>query len=297
MDYILSILHIYSKFGPTSRSLVKSILRLITGKCELERICEMKFNGEVIYGYKQCCEVENSLYCSKNDAIRKILVSDKMKTKTAMETIMRVKRIIPEKNETFVKSMPYLLCKIISYNALFNEVDLIRSIQYDETNDEHENSLKKLWCLIKKDDELNERHTSRWNEIGFQGTNPATDFRGMGILGLKNMIYLLEKKETIGMKIYGQSNHPQYGFSFAIMAINFTSTCFDLLRSGRLKGYIYNLQEVDYSLESFQLFFTEIFEEFSDYWVMRRPPNIMSFSEIKKDYMIEVERRLNTGKW
>ena len=37
--------------------------------------------------------------------------------------------------------------------------------------------------------ELESRHTKQWQEIGFQGKDPATDFRGMGILGLYCLQY------------------------------------------------------------------------------------------------------------
>ena len=36
---------------------------------------------------------------------------------------------------------------------------------------------------------LEGRISKQWSEIGFQGNDPATDFRGMGILGLKCLLY------------------------------------------------------------------------------------------------------------
>ena len=37
--------------------------------------------------------------------------------------------------------------------------------------------------------ELTDRIGKQWQEIGFQGNNPATDFRGMGLLGLQCLLY------------------------------------------------------------------------------------------------------------
>ncbi|KAG5481284.1 hypothetical protein CUR178_06519 [Leishmania enriettii] len=34
--------------------------------------------------------------------------------------------------------------------------------------------------------------SDRWKEMGFQGTDPSTDFRGAGVLGLVNLVYLVE---------------------------------------------------------------------------------------------------------
>ncbi len=39
--------------------------------------------------------------------------------------------------------------------------------------------------------ELEDRITKQWQDIGFQGNDPATDFRGMGLLGLTCLQYLI----------------------------------------------------------------------------------------------------------
>jgi len=38
------------------------------------------------------------------------------------------------------------------------------------------------------DTNLEDRITNQWGEIGFQGKDPMTDFRGMGMLGLDNLL-------------------------------------------------------------------------------------------------------------
>lgn len=38
-----------------------------------------------------------------------------------------------------------------------------------------------LWSLLMPETALENRITSQWGEIGFQGKNPETDFRGMGM--------------------------------------------------------------------------------------------------------------------
>ena len=35
---------------------------------------------------------------------------------------------------------------------------------------------------------LESRITKKWGQIGFQGTDPATEFRGMGLLGLHCLV-------------------------------------------------------------------------------------------------------------
>jgi len=45
-----------------------------------------------------------------------------------------------------------------------------------------------LWKLLKPDTLLEKRFTRQWGDIGFQGEDPATDFRGMGLLGFENLL-------------------------------------------------------------------------------------------------------------
>jgi len=292
LEWFVPILNVFSNLGPTTRSFVKFLLHSITGRCEIERICE---GGK--YDFKSCQEIEYALYHSKNENIRAMLVNDTLKVKDAMQTILRIKRIVPEEGLHFLVAMPKFLRKIITYNKLFAEVNELKITKFDEENSIHEDLLYRLWTLLKDGDDLKERYTKRWTEIGFQGKNPATDFRGMGILSLKNMIYLLENKKDVGKKIFGLSNHPNYGFSFAIVAINLTGAAYEHLKSGKLKGYMYSLAIDEYKLDDFHEFFSDIFLEFAEYWVMREPPNIMSFNEIRGDYMKEVEKRLERGNW
>ena len=48
-----------------------------------------------------------------------------------------------------------------------------------------------LWNALKGlDDKLENKITKRWSEIGFQGSDQGTDFRGMGMLSLLNLQYV-----------------------------------------------------------------------------------------------------------
>ena len=48
----------------------------------------------------------------------------------------------------------------------------------------HEDKLMRLWKNLRNDN-LKERKTMQWVDIGFQGKDPSTDFRGAGMLGLE----------------------------------------------------------------------------------------------------------------
>jgi len=67
------------------------------------------------------------------------------------------------------------------------------TLSYDSTNLKHEKLLLKLWKNSCPNISLENRISQQWKLIGFQGKDPASDFRGVGIFGLWNLIYFTEK--------------------------------------------------------------------------------------------------------
>ena len=45
------------------------------------------------------------------------------------------------------------------------------------------------------------RYGSHWERIGFQGTDPSTDLRGVGLLGLVQPLFLLATPDTLPFAI------------------------------------------------------------------------------------------------
>jgi hypothetical protein len=68
-------------------------------------------------------------------------------------------------------------------------VDMNRraATKYDSLNKAHEKKLMELWSFLMPGKQLSARKSTDWQRIGFQGTDPATDFRGMGVLGMNMM--------------------------------------------------------------------------------------------------------------
>ena len=50
---------------------------------------------------------------------------------------------------------------------------------YSSNNQKHEVTLERLWGILKPGVKRSGRITKEWQEIGFQGTDPTTDFRAM----------------------------------------------------------------------------------------------------------------------
>jgi hypothetical protein len=75
--------------------------------------------------------------------------------------------------------------------------------------------------------------SKEWIEIGFQGADPATDFRGAGILGLQQLLTVCteEKYREESLKMYADSLTPECWYFFAVTGINITNRLIISLKS------------------------------------------------------------------
>ena len=73
-------------------------------------------------------------------------------------------------------------------------------LDYDKENPVHEANLKRLYRKIF-DEESDTCVDERWKDIGFQGKDPRTDFRGGGHLSLLCLLYMIENYPEEWMKL------------------------------------------------------------------------------------------------
>ena len=88
----------------------------------------------------------------------------------------------------FKKSLGESVSIIWGYRQLLVELESIRTTPYDAENPVHEKKLLELWDSLMPQLNLESRVSSDWKYLGFQGEDPKTDFRGMGLLGLENLL-------------------------------------------------------------------------------------------------------------
>ncbi|XP_037663724.1 ELMO domain-containing protein 3 isoform X2 [Choloepus didactylus] len=75
-------------------------------------------------------------------------------------------------------------------------------------------------------------HGDHWEDLGFQGANPATDLRGAGFLALLHLLYLVMDSKTLLMaqEIFRLSHHHIQYFPFCVMSVNVTRIAIQALR-------------------------------------------------------------------
>ncbi|XP_029793566.1 ELMO domain-containing protein 3 isoform X2 [Suricata suricatta] len=94
---------------------------------------------------------------------------------------------------------------------------------------------------------------AHWEDLGFQGANPATDLRGAGFLALLHLLYLVMDSKTLLMaqEIFRLSRHHIQQFPFCLMSVNITRIAIQALREECLSRECNRQQKVIPVVNSF----------------------------------------------
>lgn len=236
--------------------------------------------------------VESFLRNSKCQALKRLLTDDHVNIEDTIDIIMLIESISPYDYPDFRRQMGECLCQIIGYRQLIAEVESRRRIQCNSDNLDHDQLLRQLWYCLRPNDRLQGLVSRQWPLIGFQGDDPTTDFRGMGLLALENLVYFVTYYQDTAKALLHNSYHARLGYSLAIVGINLTHLAVQLLQAGHLKSHLYNVTSGRPRLEHFHEVFCYLMVEFDRFWFAERPRDIMEFNKVKAKFHKKIVRQL-----
>uniref|UniRef100_UPI00398F1D00 ELMO domain-containing protein 3 n=1 Tax=Pristiophorus japonicus TaxID=55135 RepID=UPI00398F1D00 len=135
------------------------------------------------------------------------------------------------------------------HKELQEERDLVFAIGQCSLDNEQKVHIRVLQTIYKKLTGAKfdcARYGSHWEQLGFQGTDPGTDLRGTGFLGLMHALYIVMDLQTLPLArdIYKLSQHPTQNFPFCLMSINITRITIQALREECLSKECNRRQQV-----------------------------------------------------
>jgi len=198
---------------------------------------------------------------------------------------------------------------VYTVKCLNAKLQELRSTSYDSENSVHEEKLLRLWRNMKEGEELSGRKSRQWQDIGFQGNDPATDFRGAGILALDALLHISTAYPEVTKRLLEHSHHPLYSYPFALLCIQITFLATDLCRNGAAKSHFYNrfgiISRLDdagppndtiiWERELLKLFFELVCAlicDFDTMWLSSKPKDIMEYGRIKSEFDLKILRKL-----
>jgi len=125
--------------------------------------------------------------------------------------------------------------------ALLEERDQILAlakVPFNEDDEFHFNLLQSIYIKITGKVKEVPRFGPHWETIGFQGRDPATDLRGVGILGLLQILAFVSNHGTMFKKMWQHSTHEKYNFPLCISGFSVTQAMMETLRAEKLNPAI-----------------------------------------------------------
>jgi len=92
-------------------------------------------------------------------------------------------------------------------------------------------SLRALWNASFPDTELNSLVSAQWKDMGWQGVNPTTDFRGCGFISLENLLFFARTYPAPFKRLMlkQQGMRAVWEYPFAVAGINISYMLIQLL--------------------------------------------------------------------
>jgi hypothetical protein len=170
-------------------------------------------------------------------------------------------------------------------------------VSYDSTRPEHQEALKSLWNLAFPGEKLSGLISEQWKEMGWQGKDPSTDFRGGGFISLENLLYfarhfpksfqnLLRKQEGI---------RSMWEYPFAVAGVNITFMLIQMLDLEAVKPRSFTgatfLKLLADNEAAFDLLYCITFKMMDNQWLAMHA-SYMDFNAVMKATRRQLEREI-----
>ncbi|XP_038992629.1 ELMO domain-containing protein A-like [Hibiscus syriacus] len=170
-------------------------------------------------------------------------------------------------------------------------------VPFDGSQLEHQDALWQLWRLAYPNRELPSLKSELWGDMGWQGTDPSTDFRGGGFISLENLIFFAKNyPESFQSLLHKKDgNRADWEYPFAVAGINISFMLVQMLnlRSGKpssLAGIRF-LQLLGEDETAFDNLFCVAFQMMDAQWLIKRA-SYLDFNDVLKSTRKQLKREL-----
>ncbi|KXG31103.1 ELMO domain-containing protein A isoform X1 [Sorghum bicolor] len=170
-------------------------------------------------------------------------------------------------------------------------------VQYDSANREHQEALQALWCASFPGTELRGLISEQWKEMGWQGKDPSTDFRGGGFISLENLLYFSRNYPKSFQELLRKQNGDRaiWEYPFAVAGVNITFMLIQMLDLQAVKprslfGAVF-LKLLSENDRAFDILYCITFKLMDQQWLDMHA-TYMDFNTVMKSTRRQLEREL-----
>ncbi|TYI94078.1 hypothetical protein E1A91_D02G178400v1 [Gossypium mustelinum] len=171
-------------------------------------------------------------------------------------------------------------------------------VYFDGSRPDHQEALRALWSATYPGKELHGLISDQWKEMGWQGRDPSTDFRGAGFISLENLLFFAKTFSTSFQCLLKKQggNRSTWEYPFAVAGVNITfmiMQMLDLDASVKPRTFIRSvfLQMLSENEWAFDLLYCVAFVVMDKQW-LEKNATYMEFNEVLKSTRTQLEREL-----
>ncbi|XP_020263107.1 ELMO domain-containing protein A-like isoform X2 [Asparagus officinalis] len=154
-------------------------------------------------------------------------------------------------------------------------------VTYDSNKIEHQEALRALWRAAFPEVELRGLISEQWKEMGWQGKDPSTDFRGGGFISLENLLFFAKTYpktfQDLLRKLEGNRSDWEYPFAVAV-------------KPRTMMGAVF-LKLLSENERAFDVLYCITFKLMDHLWLEMRA-SYMEFNSVMKAARRQLEREL-----
>ncbi|THU48387.1 hypothetical protein C4D60_Mb09t25690 [Musa balbisiana] len=171
------------------------------------------------------------------------------------------------------------------------------NVYFDASRREHQEALRALWYATYPNKELSGLISDQWKEMGWQGRDPSTDFRGAGFISLENLLFFAKTFSNSFQRLLNKQcgKRATWEYPFAVAGVNITFMIMQMLDLQSTKArtfvravFIQMLSEDEWA---FDLLYCVAFMVMDKQW-LERNASYMEFNEVLKSTRAQLEREL-----
>ncbi|KAH6767518.1 ELMO/CED-12 family protein [Perilla frutescens var. hirtella] len=170
-------------------------------------------------------------------------------------------------------------------------------VAYDGSIPEHQEALWSLWHAAFPEKKLHGLISDQWKEMGWQGKDPSTDFRGGGFISLENLLYFERNfsKSFQDLLRKQEGDRAMWEYPFAVAGVNITFMLIQMLdleavKPRTLVGATF-LNFLAENESAFDLLYCIAFKLMDHQWLTMRA-SYMDFNAVMKATRRQLESEL-----
>ncbi|GAA0138346.1 scaffold/adaptor protein [Lithospermum erythrorhizon] len=170
-------------------------------------------------------------------------------------------------------------------------------LPYDSSNPKHQEALRSLWYAAFPGEVLFGLISEQWKEMGWQGKDPSTDFRGGGFISLENLLYFAGNfpKSFQHLLRKQEGDRALWEYPFAVAGVNITFMLIQMLdleavKPRTLVGATF-LKYLAENESAFDLLYCITFKLMDHQWLAMHA-SYMDFNTVMKATRRQIEKEL-----